>query len=106
MLPTNAFHTDELKYHYIAHTSLDVIEERSQYQVEILIIHSSPSPTASTGTKSTECYLGLLYAMEDVAVYGYITPLKVKIVLALALSDTVVRDVEIVTVRFHSMCSH
>jgi hypothetical protein len=33
--------------------------------------------------------------MEDVAVYGYITPLKVKIVLALALSDSVVRDVEI-----------
>jgi hypothetical protein len=40
--------------------------------------------------------------MEDVAVYGYITPLKVKIVLALALSDTVVRDVEIATVCFIS----
>ncbi|KII94759.1 hypothetical protein PLICRDRAFT_47771 [Plicaturopsis crispa FD-325 SS-3] len=69
---------DELKYHYIAHTSLDVIEER-----------------VNSGTKSTECYLGLLYAMEDVAVYGYITPLKMKIVVALALSDSVVRDVEI-----------
>lgn len=42
-----------------------------------------------------DCYLGLLYAMEDVAVYGYITPLKVKIILALALSDSVVRDAEI-----------
>jgi len=69
---------DELKYHYIAHTSLDVIEER-----------------VSTGSKTAECYLGLLYAMEDVAVYGYITPLKVKIVLALALSDQVVKDAEI-----------
>lgn len=49
--------------------------------------------------KSTECYLGLLYAMEDVAVYGYITPLKVKIVLALSLSDSVVRDVEVNMVR-------
>lgn len=47
----------------------------------------------------TECYLGLLYTMEDVAVYGYITPLKVKIILALALSDAVVRDLEITTVR-------
>ena len=36
--------------------------------------------------------------MEDVAVYGYITPLKVKIILALALSDSVVKDLEIVTV--------
>ncbi|KAK7470680.1 hypothetical protein VKT23_002102 [Stygiomarasmius scandens] len=68
-----------IKYHYIAHTSLDVIEERVN----------------AAGAKSTECYLGLLYAMEDVAVYGYITPLKVKIVLALALSDSVVRDVEV-----------
>jgi len=69
---------DELKYHYIAHTSLDVIEER-----------------ANSSAKSTECYLGLLYAMEDVAVYGYMTPLRVKIVLALALSDSVVKDAEI-----------
>ncbi|KAF8640117.1 hypothetical protein AX17_001353 [Amanita inopinata Kibby_2008] len=67
-----------IRYHYIAHTSLDVIEER-----------------VSSGGKSAECYLGLLYAMEDVAVYGYITPLKVKIVLAFALTDTVIKDVEV-----------
>lgn len=70
-----------IKYHYIAHTSLDVIEER-----------------VAAGGKMTECYLGLLYTMEDVAVYGYITPLKVKIILALALSDAVVRDLEITTI--------
>ncbi|KAF5393667.1 hypothetical protein D9757_000046 [Collybiopsis confluens] len=65
-----------VKYHYVAHTSLDVIEERAS-------------------TKSSECYLGLLYSMEDVAVYGYITPLKVKIVVAFPLSDTVLRDQEV-----------
>ncbi|KAJ3810020.1 Sedlin, N-terminal conserved region-domain-containing protein [Lentinula aff. lateritia] len=65
-----------IKYHYIAHTSLDVIEERAS-------------------SKSSECYLGLLYSMEDVAVYGYITPLKVKIVIAAALTDAVVRDVDL-----------
>ncbi|KAF5331624.1 hypothetical protein D9611_007698 [Ephemerocybe angulata] len=68
-----------IKYHYIAHTSLDIIEERANM----------------TG-KLGDCYLGLLYSMEDVAVYGYITPLKVKIVLALALSDAVVKDVEVI----------
>lgn len=36
--------------------------------------------------------------MEDVAVYGYMTPLRVKIVLALALSDSVVKDAEIIMV--------
>ena len=37
--------------------------------------------------------------MEDVAVYGYITPLKVKIVLSLGLTDSVVRDADITMVR-------
>ncbi|EMD40866.1 hypothetical protein CERSUDRAFT_25489, partial [Gelatoporia subvermispora B] len=74
---------DELKYHYIAHTSLDVIDERI---------------AAAATSKSTECYLNLLYTMEDVAVYGFITPLKVKIIIALALSDAVVRDVDVVTI--------
>lgn len=36
--------------------------------------------------------------MEDLAVYGYIAPSKLKIVLALALTDAVVRDQDIVTV--------
>lgn len=52
----------------------------------------------NANNKATDCYLGLLYAMEDVAVYGYITPLKVKIVLALALSDFIVKDLEVIMV--------
>jgi hypothetical protein len=90
---------DELKYHYIAHTSLDVIEERGEYRrFRVHVYHLIRNPVSSDA-KSTECYLGLLYAMEDVAVYGYITALKMKIVLAMALSDTVVRDAEIILVR-------
>lgn len=36
--------------------------------------------------------------MDDVAVYGYITASKMKIILVLSLSDTVVKDVEVVNV--------
>ena len=54
--------------------------------------------TAASAAKSTECYMNLLYTMEDVAVYGYITPLKVKIIIALALTDAVVRDADVLTV--------
>jgi hypothetical protein len=32
-------------------------------------------------------------------VYGYVTPLKLKIVVALALTDAVVRDADIISVR-------
>ncbi|KAH9995994.1 Sedlin [Russula vinacea] len=74
---------DHLKYHYIAHTSLDVIDER---------IAAAPPKTP------TESYLGFLYALEDVAVYGYVTPLKLKIVLALALTDAVVHDANIISI--------
>jgi len=74
---------DLLKYHYIAHTSLDVIDER---------IAAAPPKTP------TESYLGFLYALEEVAVYGYVTPLKLKIVLALALTDAVVRDADIISI--------
>jgi hypothetical protein len=37
--------------------------------------------------------------LEEVAVYGYVTPLKLKIVVALALTDAVVRDADIISVR-------
>ena len=47
--------------------------------------------------------MNLLYTMEDVAVYGYMTPLKVKIIVALALTDAVVRDADVLTVRTFSL---
>jgi hypothetical protein len=91
---------DELKYHYIAHTSLDVIEERGTQQRPSTGMNLKTICIVGQVSKSTICYLGLLYAMEDVAVYGYLTPLKLKIVLALALSDSVIRDSEVTLVRF------
>lgn len=57
-------------------------------------------PLASGVPKPAECYLGLLYVMDDVAAYGYITPLKMKMVVALALTDSVVRDVDVIAVSF------
>ena len=92
---------DELKYHYIAHTSLDVIEERSEsFSLSTNIfdtIELEPTVSAANTNKSTECYLGLLY-VEEVAVYGYMTPLKVKIIIAIELTDSVVRDADVIAV--------
>ncbi|CAG8724469.1 14912_t:CDS:2, partial [Acaulospora morrowiae] len=65
----------DLKYHYIAHTSCDVIEER-----------------ISTGPESADTYLGLLYAMEDLAVYGYLTNTRVKFVVVLSVPDAVIKN--------------
>ncbi|KAL8293688.1 hypothetical protein RQP46_000389 [Phenoliferia psychrophenolica] len=70
----------DLKWHYAAHTALDFFEEREL-------------PAA----KTTEAYLGLLYAMEDYAVYGYQTNTRIKFVVVLALADAVVRDLDVKT---------
>ncbi|ORZ11135.1 Sedlin [Absidia repens] len=67
----------DLKYHYIAHTSIDIIEER-----------------VTNGPKQHELYLGLLYAMEDLAVYGYMTNTKVKFVVVVSVTDGVIRDAD------------
>jgi len=72
--------SDHLKYNYVAHTSLDVIEE------------------LALGPKFMDCYLGHLYSLEDVAVYGYVTPTRIKIILALELADAVVRDADVVAI--------
>ncbi|KIY73778.1 Sedlin [Cylindrobasidium torrendii FP15055 ss-10] len=74
-----SFVDNALKYHYIAHTSLDVIDER---------VSASPK----------DSYLGLLYSIDDVAVYAYITPLNVKVVLAIALADAVIPDIKVLMI--------
>jgi hypothetical protein len=45
-------------------------------------------------TKSQELYQGLLYALEDMTAYGYVTNSKIKIVLVLGINDSV-KDSEI-----------
>ncbi|ORY89468.1 Sedlin, N-terminal conserved region-domain-containing protein [Leucosporidium creatinivorum] len=71
----------DLKWQYAAHTSLDFFEEREL-------------PAA----KTIDSYLGLLYAMEDYAVYGYQSNTRIKFVLILALADAVVRDIDVKTI--------
>ena len=59
--------TKEVNFHYIVHTSLDVISERC----------SSSTPSVAVNVKSVETtrdqYLGILYSTEQHKVFGYIT---------------------------------
>ncbi|THH17435.1 hypothetical protein EW146_g3374 [Bondarzewia mesenterica] len=67
------------------------------------ILIRSLSSQIAAAPKAAESYLGFLYSMEDVAVYAYVTPVKVKIIIALTLSDAVVRDADMISVRLHSV---
>jgi hypothetical protein len=71
--------TSDLRYHYFAHAALDVMDERSQT------------------SKASEQYLGLLYTLEDLALYGLQTNTRLRFVIMLTLSDHVVRDIDMLT---------
>eukprot|EP00800_Vazella_pourtalesii_P008190 TRINITY_DN2177_c0_g7_i1.p1 TRINITY_DN2177_c0_g7~~TRINITY_DN2177_c0_g7_i1.p1 ORF type:complete len:138 (-),score=30.55 TRINITY_DN2177_c0_g7_i1:73-486(-) len=62
-----AYKSSELDLMFLAHSSLDVIEEK-------LTAHS-------TGVDQRELYLGQLYPTEQYKIYGYVTNSKVKILV-------------------------
>lgn len=74
-------HAADLRYHYFAHAALDVMDERS----------ASSSPT------NAEQYLGLLYTLEDLAIYGFQTCTRLRLLLMLSLTDHAVRDIDMLT---------
>ncbi|CAH0473953.1 unnamed protein product [Peronospora belbahrii] len=72
--------SEDLGFHYIAHVSLDVIEEKLQ------------SSTSITSSKDN-LYLGFLGPIEDYRVYGYVTNTSTKFVVV--LQDAPVRGSEL-----------
>lgn len=68
----------DLKWHYAAHVSLDVFDERD-----------------GMPTTLVDCYFGLLYTIEDYACYGYQTNTRIRFVLFLPMKDTLVKDAEV-----------
>ena len=93
----------ELKTNYIAHSALDVVEERSAFQtlVQFLQMLTCAFPALTAAAKQQEQYLGLLFTIEDVAVYGFQTSTRLKIIVMLLLSDQIVKDIDMITVRAH-----
>nr|CAG4642907.1 EOG090X0HN8 [Evadne anonyx] len=74
--------SQELQFHYIVHTCLDFVEER--------IVQSNKS-----GSDVRELYLGLLYSNEEVKTYGFVTNTKIKIIIIIDSTNSLLRDNEI-----------
>ena len=81
--------TKEVAFHYILHTSLDVIEERTTQSGV-----SNPSNAKPT-EPLRDLYLGVLYSTEQHKVFGYVTNTNVKFVIIVDASNTNIRDNEI-----------
>ncbi|KAF9581072.1 DNA-directed DNA polymerase delta [Lunasporangiospora selenospora] len=80
----SASHPD-LKYHYLAHTSCDVMEERA-------------------AMKAQDMYLGVLFSMEDLSVYGYMTNTRVKFIAVISVPDAIIKDLDMKNIfrRIHT----
>nr|CAG4648987.1 EOG090X0HN8 [Polyphemus pediculus] len=74
--------SQELQFHYIVHTCLDFVEEK--------IVQSNKS-----GSDVRELYLGMLYSNEEVKAYGFVTNTKIKIVIIIDSTNSLLRDNEI-----------
>lgn len=73
-----------LKYHFLAHSALDIIEER-----------------IVSGAKTIDTYFGLLHVLEEVSVYGFLTNTLVKIIIMIEGGDGSggLRDSDVKAVR-------
>ncbi|KAK7071757.1 Trafficking protein particle complex subunit 2-like protein, partial [Halocaridina rubra] len=82
---------EELHLHYLAHTALDVIQEK------VAAVSKTPD--------TRELYLGLLYASEEYKVFGYTTNTRIKFVIITDAGNTILRDNEIRMMfrRLHNM---
>jgi hypothetical protein len=74
----------DLKFHYLVHTSLDVVEEK----VSVLSEH------ARGASDRRELYLGQLYPSEEYKIYGYVTNTKVKFVVIVENTNSYAKDNE------------
>ena len=70
------FRGEEIHYHFLAHTSLDCIEERV----------SKRGGSSTDPPRGDAAYLGLLYYLEDLRLYGYMTATSVKFILIIETS--------------------
>ncbi|OWA53607.1 putative Trafficking protein particle complex subunit 2-like protein [Hypsibius exemplaris] len=87
---------DPIKFHFMLHSALDVVEEKSQPLPK--------TPGSISGADLRELYLGLLYPSSDeVRVYGYCANTRMKMILIVEASNTTLRDNEIRTMfrRLH-----
>jgi hypothetical protein len=53
--------------------------------------------------KAQDMYLGVLFSMEDLSVYGYMTNTKIKFIIVLTVPDVIIKDLDMKNVRRGSL---
>lgn len=87
----------ELSFHYVVHTSIDVIEEKCNISSNPGVAKTSAAgvPANAALDQARDLYLGILYSTEAHKVYGFVTNTKIKFIVIVESSNTTLRDNEI-----------
>jgi len=101
-LYVRAFGHDITRFHFIVHTALDFVEEKVQRA-------AAPPPAPAAGGSSAaaaakqDSYLGLLYPIEELRVYGYQSNTKVKLITVLDEEDVKDAEMKALFRRLHTL---
>ena len=89
---------NELSFHYVVHTSIDVIEEKCNISGNPGVTKTSAAGVSTSSVaidQARDLYLGVLYSTEAHKVYGFVTNTKIKFIVIVDSSNTSLRDNEI-----------
>jgi len=77
-------------------TSFNLTQEQEVANQDVLCDHSAVLLAAM---KAQDMYLGVLFSMEDLSVYGYMTNTKIKFIIVLTVPDVIIKDLDMKNVR-------
>ncbi len=73
---------DELKFHFVVHTSLDIVEEKlAKFRSFFFFFFFFFFSHFCFRSTSLDAFLGVLYPTEDWTVYGHVTSSGTKLIV-------------------------
>jgi hypothetical protein len=86
-------HEEQMRYHLIVHTALDYIEERMAAQRQ----------AAAGGGAKMDMYLGMLYPIEQLRVYGQLTSCHIKLIAVIDDEEPKETELRALFRRLHAL---
>ena len=86
-------HEEQMRYHLIVHTALDYIEERMAAQRQ----------AAAGGGANMDMYLGMLYPIEQLRVYGQLTSCRIKLIAVIDDEEPKETELRALFRRLHAL---
>ena len=85
-------HDEQIRHHLIVHTAIDYVEERIAAQKQ-----------AAAGGAKLDMYLGMLYPIEQLRVYGHLTNCRIKLIAVIDDEEPKEGEIRALFRRLHAL---